>query len=112
LVLGVLIFALFARAGTTYDGLGNVSSRTNEAGETSRYLYDLRSNLARVEEPGPGGSTLVTQYFYDARGNVERQIDPRGAKTFLEYDPAGRLKAEISGSLAIPITMRPVTSRP
>jgi len=32
---------------------------------------------------------------------VERQIDPRGAETSFEYDPAGRLKAEISDSLAI-----------
>lgn len=78
-----------------------MSTRTNEAGETARYLYDPRSNLARVEELGPRGATLVTQYFYDARGNLERQIDPRGAETTFQYDPAGRLEAEISDSLAV-----------
>lgn len=81
-----------------YDGLGNVIESTNERGETYKLSYKQAgclctetSNAKEIIDPNGG----VTKFEHDWRGKVIYQIDPKGIKTRIKYDPRGNL-ADVS----------------
>ncbi|GGC23017.1 PAAR-like domain-containing protein [Pseudoduganella buxea] len=89
---------------------GKLVADIDPAGNTSRYTYDERGNLASVTD-ALGNITLLsytadnqleretdalghtTTFAYDKRGNVVEHRDPLGRVSRQEYDEAGRLRA-------------------
>ena len=80
--------------GFTYDGKGDVLSRTDQQGETTSYTYDQAGDILTVT--APDGS--VTAYGYDARSNLVAVTDPTGLTTRYAYDGKGRLTAVADAS--------------
>ena len=97
----------------TYDGNGNVKTRTDAANRVSLfdydalnrltkstaadggitwYGYDARGNLASVTDP----RLRVTQYFYNGFGQVTSQVSPDSGTTNFAYDSAARLATKAS----------------
>jgi len=66
---------------------GLLSSITDGAGRTTRFLYDSRDRL--VLERYPDGTERRTSY--DGRGLVTRSVGRGGESLDMEYDAAGRL---------------------
>lgn len=101
----------------TYDALGNVLTRTENAGDTvpvldqrkTTYEYDNRGNLVRTIFPAAwqidpvtgtlqnsvGAPTIETTY--DALGREIAQKDTRGIYTYRTYDLLGRVAHAIDG---------------
>jgi RHS repeat-associated protein len=75
----------------TYNGFNDVLTAQDGRGNTTSYGYDANGNLTSVTQPGG----VVTQYGRDPSGNgLLRSItDPRGKLTSLDYDSAGNLTA-------------------
>ena len=69
----------------TYDSYGNISSATDNMGNTSLYEYDAKGNLLSVTD-ATGNKTL---YRYSLNGNVEEIEYPDGSKETFEYDEEG-----------------------
>ncbi len=78
----------------TYDGNGNMASRTDASGTTT-YAYDYENRLVGVA--APGGDTW--EYTYDALGN-RVAVTHNGVKTQYVHDPIGLVDvaAEYNGS--------------
>lgn len=80
---------------TTYDGLGDILSQQQGAGDTTTYVYDALGRVVEqrdasftgiVDTSGTAGSvTPVTDTEYDALGNVHRTIQ-RGTNGASEAD--------------------------
>ncbi|MGM9439843.1 polymorphic toxin-type HINT domain-containing protein [Streptomyces murinus] len=51
-----------------YDETGNTTTRTL-SGTTRTNDWDAEGHLAKVTEPGAGGTSTTTEYLYDADGN-------------------------------------------
>jgi YD repeat-containing protein len=106
----------------TYDGLGNLLTRTEAKGRPEQrltsYDYDARGLQIKVTYPavnvynessdvmaantGLGESarretvlTPVTMTYYNAFCEAVSAVDRRGAKSFKTYDDAGRLRFEV-----------------
>ncbi|MCP4548057.1 MAG: RHS repeat-associated core domain-containing protein, partial [bacterium] len=71
----------------SYDGLGNVRSRTDAVGRNTTMTYGLMGRLTKTTFPD---NTTQSQ-TYDAEGRVLAQTDRAGRETRLAYDAAGRL---------------------
>ena len=69
----------------TYDSYGNISSATDNMGNTSLYEYDAKGNLLSVTD-ATGNKTI---YRYSLNGNVEEIEYPDGSKETFEYDEEG-----------------------
>ncbi|RSS81480.1 polymorphic toxin-type HINT domain-containing protein [Streptomyces sp. WAC06614] len=78
-----------------YDHRGQLSSVTNEAGDTWTFEYDLRGRLVRNSDPEKGMSTRA----YGKGDRLESITDSRGRTVALEYDVLGRTTATYEGSL-------------
>jgi YD repeat-containing protein len=106
-----------------YDGLGNLTSRTEAFGRTgvartTSYAYDAVGRQIQVTYPTVGyysesvaalatnGTTglatrgetstpLSSRTFYDAFGNAVANVDVAGSASFKAYDMAGRVAYEI-----------------
>ncbi len=88
---------------THYWPDGAVKDRVDEAGKTTRYDYDQRGLLNRVDQPFSGSRSLTALYGYDADGNRTQVVSPRAYDastdkatftsfvTTLTYDQAGQL---------------------
>lgn len=94
-----------------YDALGNVVSRTENAGQAeariTQYAHDSRGNQIRTTFPdayaineGTGdlqatGQTPSIDVTYDAMGRAVVQKDVRGNYSYKTYDALGRLAYEV-----------------
>lgn len=75
---------------TDVDELGRVRARRGNAGQHTRYAYDLNGNLSEIErQPGPGAD--LTRLDYDALNRLRQQTDAHGGITTFSYDAADRL---------------------
>lgn len=82
----------------TYDGRGNVLTKTDPSGGLTTYVYDDASQLIASTSPrgnlsGADPAASTTRYEYDLAGNRTAVIDPLGNRTTSQYDAAGRLTA-------------------
>ncbi|HEV2969531.1 MAG TPA: autotransporter-associated beta strand repeat-containing protein [Pirellulales bacterium] len=86
------------RTTTAYDALGNVTSVTDPAGNTTTFSYDhLNRETSQTEAvvyTTPAGVTqtapVSTLLSYDADGNLTQKIDADGRKTTYGYDKLNR----------------------
>ena len=91
-----------------YTPLGARAMETDALGNTTRYRYDLLSNLiAKVmpnqydEESGDGSAY---RYEYDAMDHRVSSADPLGNVFATPYDPAGRMAMEVNPNTYDPAT--------
>ncbi|WP_246002089.1 RHS repeat-associated core domain-containing protein [Allorhizocola rhizosphaerae] len=82
----------------TYDRRGNMESVTDAAGNTWRFVHDVRGRLLRSEDPDRG----VTEYTYDDADEMLTTRDARGVVLAYAYDDLGRKTAVHEGSLTGP----------
>lgn len=75
-----------------YDANGNVKTRADAAGHTTRYEYDARNRLSQVTAADGG----ITLYGYDAEGNLAVVQDPRNLRTIYGYNGLGQVTSRIS----------------
>ena len=75
----------------SYDGKGQVVSRTDPAGHTTLSEYDGLGQVIRVTDALGG----VTRYQYDPRGNLSALTDANDQTHRFEYDLADRTTREI-----------------
>ncbi|MEN9864863.1 MAG: hypothetical protein RL748_453 [Pseudomonadota bacterium] len=84
--------ALGGQAVRELDAYGNLIAYTDEAGHTTRYQYDTRSRMTRIEDP----DGAVTQISYDMRFDKPVTItNAAGGITRLRYDPYANLNSII-----------------
>jgi len=76
----------------TYDGNGNLLTRTDAAGRVTQYQYDALNRLIRVTAPDNG----VVLTHYNAAGNVDYVQDPRGLRTTYTYNGFGQVLTQAS----------------
>ncbi len=76
-----------ASVSMAYDATGDLTSVTDERGNTSSYRYDATDQLVRTIDP----LQKVTAFAYDAEGNLVSETNPAGTKTTYAYDKLGRL---------------------
>jgi RHS repeat-associated protein len=76
----------------TYDGNGNVLTRTDASNRITRYAYDALNRLTTLTAPDGG----ITRYAYDAEGNLATVTDPRGLITRYEYNGFGEVTKRTS----------------
>jgi YD repeat-containing protein len=94
----------------TYDQLGNVKSRSEDAGvggqpRVTRYEYDALGRQTRTIFPQVGvynastdlveDQVLSSTVNYDALGNAFSGVDTAGSASYKIFDQLGRLKLEI-----------------
>ena len=78
----------------TYTERGQIASE-QPPGQPTRYHYDEQGNLLRKLAPRENSIErymFSTSYAYDDAGRVTKVIDPYGSVTKMEYDEAGNLK--------------------
>lgn len=78
--------------GYTYDGNGNVKTRTDNLGRVTSYDYDAQDRLHKVTAPDQGATT----YDYDADGHLATLTDPRGVATSFTYNAFGEVMTRTS----------------
>lgn len=71
-----------------YDGLGNLTGRTDAKTHATTYGYDADNRLTSVT--APDGSK--TTYGYDVVGNLTGRTDANNHTTTFSYDAANRIK--------------------
>lgn len=96
----------------TYDALGRLSTRTEQAGaaaRTTKYRYDAAGHQISIEHPQVSvynGSTdwygnptgMMTPYSsvrYDIFGNAVEAVDAGGKRSYKAYDKEGRIRYEV-----------------
>jgi RHS repeat-associated protein len=77
-----------ATVGYTYDGNGNIITRTDALGNTTRFTYDSRFDEV-LSVTDPLGN--VSSYTYDAAGNLLTSTDPNGKVTSYTYNSFGQV---------------------
>jgi RHS repeat-associated protein len=65
---------------STYDGNGNVTSRTDGNGVVTAYTYDAMNRVTGIDYPG--GTTPDVSFTYDANGNRASMTDATGVTTY------------------------------
>lgn len=81
-----------ARTAYTYNGLGLVATSTDPLGTVTQFAYDgLGNRTSTTADAGPGRLNQTTAYAYNARGDVVSVTDPRGNTATSTYDAARRL---------------------
>ncbi|HWD21489.1 MAG TPA: RHS repeat-associated core domain-containing protein [Verrucomicrobiae bacterium] len=73
-----------------YDGLGEKTRETDEAGVVTAYTHDFREALTSVTLDAGSPNALVWTYAYDELGNLSVQIDPNQSVTQFAYDALSR----------------------
>lgn len=79
----------------TYDGPGNQTSITDQAGAVIQYTYDAANQLRSViqaSHPNPPQNT--TAYTYDNQGNLNASTDANAHATQGTFDALSRLMTE------------------
>jgi RHS repeat-associated protein len=69
-----------------YDGLGNLASVSDPAGNRKVQAWDLAGRALEVRDPNAGDFAFA----YDDEGNLLTRTDARGATTAVEYDGLNR----------------------
>ncbi len=69
-----------------YDKIGEVTSATDQLGNTTSFVYDQLGDVATVTQPGGG----VTHYTRDTDGEQLSVTNPLGAQSQATYDFLGR----------------------
>jgi RHS repeat-associated protein len=95
----------------TFDAVGNLLTRTDSLGNTTKYTYDTRFNkVSSVTDPLGNTTSIVydangkiisvtdangnmTKYQYDQFGEQIASTDPTGATTASTYDAFGNLSS-------------------
>ncbi|XVU27708.1 polymorphic toxin-type HINT domain-containing protein [Actinoplanes sp. CA-054009] len=72
-----------------YDGANRMTSTTDANGNTTRYTFTEDDQSRSVIGPDSKLGAATT-YLYGADGSVDTVVDPRGNRTRVEYDEAGR----------------------
>ncbi|MBS1165544.1 MAG: wapA1 [Proteobacteria bacterium] len=75
------------KSNQTYNGAGQLLSRTNALGETTTYTYDSQANLASITNAN--GHTAAS-FTYDAAARVRTYTDSEGWTATYDYDDADR----------------------
>lgn len=74
----------------TYDGNGNVVTRTDALNHTTQFTYDpVFNKVTSITEPTNPPAT--TSFTYDPKGNLAARKDANNHTTFFTYDPFGLL---------------------
>ncbi|MBI3661256.1 hypothetical protein HY230_12400 [Candidatus Acetothermia bacterium] len=81
-----IIDALGNSTQMTYDGRGQLLTRTDASGNTTRFVYDTKGNL--IQTIDPLGNTRSSTF--DAAGNLILATDAEGRTYRFEYDLMGR----------------------
>jgi RHS repeat-associated protein len=76
----------------SYDGNGNVKTRSDAGGRTTNYHYDAQNRVTRIQQPDGGN----VYYGYDTEGNLAAVTDPRGLITRYTYNGLGDLTQRVS----------------
>jgi RHS repeat-associated protein len=76
---------------STFDGSGNVLTRTDELGRITTYTYDSNGNVQSQSQPDGNGHTVTTSYTYNSFNEVLTTTDPLGNVTTNTYDTHGNL---------------------
>ncbi|WP_280725351.1 polymorphic toxin-type HINT domain-containing protein [Kitasatospora sp. MAA4] len=79
-----------------YTPSGQPASRTDAAGNTWSYTYDLLGRQTSVSDPDTG----VTKTFYDADSRVDHTTDAKSNTLAYSYDLLGRKTGLYTGSVA------------
>lgn len=77
----------------TYDGNGNLASRTNFNGASTTYSYDALDQLSGISYPNASS----VGFQYDNAGRMTQMTDATGISRYA-YDSLGRLAAYTNGS--------------
>ena len=80
------------QVGYTYDNNGNIKTRSDAAGHTTRYDYDAVNRLVKVT----AADNAVTNYVYNAEGNLDYVQDARGLRTSFTYNGLGQVLTQVS----------------
>lgn len=86
----------------TYDGAGNVATKSTAAGTTA-YTYDLDNEVLGITYGAPSSGYLDTpnvSYAYDADGNRKSMTDGTGTTSY-SYDGFERLQSTTNGAGAL-----------
>ena len=76
----------------TYDGNGNVKSRSDAGGRVTSHIYDSQNRRTSTTAPDGG----ITTYVYDGEGNLASVTDPRGIPTSYAYNGLGQVTQRVS----------------
>jgi RHS repeat-associated protein len=80
------------QVGYTYDNNGNIKTRSDVAGHTTRYDYDALDRLVKVT----AADNAVTTYVYNVEGNLDYVQDARGLRTSYAYNGFGEVLTQVS----------------
>lgn len=86
---------------TTYNGLNRTVTTTNSAGLTISQSYDTRGRLITQSETAVNAAPRSTLYVYDAAGRQTMVQDATGVRSYVLYDEAGRVSAQVNGLGAV-----------
>ncbi|MAG35305.1 MAG: hypothetical protein CL878_03525 [Dehalococcoidia bacterium] len=80
-----------------YDGLGNLTTVTDDANNQTVISYDGLGRKTQVQDPDTG----TWSYAYDGLGQLETQTDAKSQTLTFKYDLAGRLDLQKHGSTVL-----------
>ncbi|WP_329562234.1 TreTu family toxin [Kitasatospora sp. NBC_01266] len=80
----------------TYTPAGSPATRTDAAGNTWSYGYDLMGREISSSDPDTG----TTKTFYDVNSRIDHTTDAKGNTLAYSYDLLGRKTGEYNGSVA------------
>jgi RHS repeat-associated protein len=86
----------------TLDGDGDILAQSVSGGadptQTTNYTYDPTGHPTS-ETVLDGSASLVTTWTLDQAGDPERMVDPNGATTTYDFDPAGYMDQECAPTI-------------
>jgi RHS repeat-associated protein len=74
----------------TYDNSGNISSRTDENGYPTTFIYDNLNRLTQLQLPVTSGPVPIYQYAYDQASNLISLTNPLTQTWSYSYDNLNR----------------------
>ncbi|HEX5683819.1 MAG TPA: RHS repeat-associated core domain-containing protein [Ideonella sp.] len=92
----------------TRDGNGNVLTRTDVEGRTTKYEYDAQNRLDKLIQPDTG----IVDYVYDKEGRLGSVKDSRNLSTGFTYDGWGRVLTRSSPDTGLTTFTYDIAGRP
>jgi YD repeat-containing protein len=91
-----------------YDGPGNLTSVTDQAGKVVQYTYDAANQLKSVIQTNhPDPSHNTTNYSYDSNANLTTLTDANSHTTQNAFDGLNQLRTETLPSGTLTPSPRP-----